>query len=185
MPSQEYWSTFFDAAGIFTEIKVHPAKHIAELGAGYGLFTFPLADRCERLTTFDIDAGLCVALQAQLQTLGIMNVDVVEGDFFDGKLLRSKGQFDAVVLFNIVHMENPPILIRELKAAMQPNGLVYLLHWRTDIETPRGPSLAIRSSPEQCRKWFAECGFNCIRELLPRSAPFHFAQVYSIVDKGF
>jgi hypothetical protein len=25
-----------------------------------------------------------------------------------------------------------------------------IIHWRSDIETPRGPALEIRPSPEQC-----------------------------------
>lgn len=180
MPPLEYWQTFFNARLLLAELELDSSSHAIELGAGYGLFTFPLAERCERLTTFEIDPVLCDALRDECLTRRTENINIVQGDFFDGRLLRSLGPFDAAVLFNIVHMENPPAMIRELKTAMQADGLVYLLHWRTDIDTPRGPSLAIRSTPEQCRNWFSECGFRCLRELLPLSAPFHFAQIFSI-----
>lgn len=184
MPTSEYWSTFFEPEGLLDEFGFIEHARIIEFGAGYGDFTVPLARRCQSLTTFEISPELCTALSERLRREQVLNVSIVEGNFFDRNLLCSQGTFDAVVLFNIVHMENPPVLIRELRTVMRPEGLVYLLHWRTDLETPRGPSLAIRSSPEQCRNWFAECGFGCTRELLPKSAAFHFAQVYSIVDKG-
>lgn len=183
MPSSEYWSTFFQPQSLLDELGLKGHARILELGAGYGHFTRPLARRCRSLTTVEIEPSLCSELAEHLRRERISNVSIVAGDFYDRNLLYSHSKFDAAVVFNIIHMENPVTLLRELAALLLPEGLVYLLHWRTDIETPRGPSLAIRSSPEQCRKWFAECGFDCTRELLPQSAPFHFAQVYSIVDR--
>ncbi len=183
MPSSEYWSTFFDPEKLLDEFGLKQHERILELGAGYGHFTIPLARRCQSLTTFEIEPGLCAKLEERLRRESLSNFWIVEGDFLDRNLLCSHGKFDAVILFNIVHMENPPVLLRELKSVIQSDGLVYLLHWRTDISTPRGPSLEIRSTPVQCKKWFAECGFVCVRELLPEAAPFHFAQVFSIAGE--
>lgn len=184
MPRSEYWSTFFEPENLLDEFGLIEHTRILELGAGYGHFTVPLARRCQSLTTFEISSELCTALDERLRCEQVPNVSIVEGDFFDPNLLCSRGTFDAMVLFNIVHMENPPALIRKLQSVMRRNASVYVLHWRTDIETPRGPSLTIRSSPEQCKKWFLECGLTCVRELLPSSTPFHFAQVYSHAGKG-
>jgi hypothetical protein len=92
------------------------------------------------------------------------------------------GKFDAAVLFNIIHMEDPVGFLRLLASVMEIGSKAFVLHWRTDIPTPRGPSLAIRSSPSECRGWFRDAGFAFERELFPKDAPFHFAQIYSYKD---
>jgi hypothetical protein len=56
---------------------------------------------------------------------------------------------DAVLLFNILHCEQPVRLLRHAANALRPGGKVLVIHWRCDIPTPRGPSAAIRPSPQQ------------------------------------
>jgi hypothetical protein len=51
-----------------------------------------------------------------------------------------------------------------------------MIHWRSDIPIPRGPSLAIRPTPDQCREWMAAAGFHTIESVvLQRCCPFHFS----------
>lgn len=182
MPPTDYWRTFFDPASLLEEVAFRKCQRVLELGAGYGLFTLPLASYCQSLTTIEIDGNLCDELRSILLSQKCDNVVVVEGDFTDTQLLTSCGNFDGVVLFNILHMEDPPQLLNCLRSVMSTGCRVYVLHWRTDIETPRGPSLVIRSTPEQCRSWFADCGFSLVRELFPVASPYHFAHVYRLGD---
>lgn len=184
MPALDLWRSFFEPTALLEEIGFGGFERVLELGAGYGLFTLPLASLCSRLTAIEIDRNLCTELRSVLKSKQCDNVCVVDGDFTNAHLFDLRVSFDAVVLFNILHMENPMELLDRLRLVMATTCKCFVLHWRTDIPTPRGPSLAIRSTPEQCRAWFAECGFKCERELFPSSAPFHFAQVFSIAIEG-
>jgi hypothetical protein len=59
---------------------------------------------------------------------------------------------DAVLLFNILHCDQPIGLLRHAANALRDGGQVLAIHWRHD-ETPRGPSLEIRPRPEQIIEW--------------------------------
>ena len=36
---------------------------------------------------------------------------------------------------------------------LKDDGIISIIHWRSDIQTPRGPSLDIRPKPQDCEKW--------------------------------
>jgi len=69
-----------------------------------------------------------------------------------------------VLLFNILHIEDPVALLREAYRALRPDGTAGILHWNHDPATPRGPSLDIRPRPGQCRAWAEQAGFEFVRD---------------------
>lgn len=71
--------------------------------------------------------------------------------------------------------KTPLALLREAHRILRPGGSLSVIHWRSDIETPRGPPLAIRPTPEQCACWLAETGFEPVVHVdLAQAAPYHF-----------
>jgi SAM-dependent methyltransferase len=178
MPPRELWSSFFDVESLLDEIEVGLPPTMLELGAGYGLFTLPLARRCGRMTTVEIDSSLCAELSDRIAKQGQPNITIANFDFFDHERLSKLGSFDAIVLFNILHMEKPDAFLETIHDVAAPDCRVHVLHWRTDIETPRGPSLPIRSTPEECKVWFGSSGFELLAHFNSSAAPFHFVQQY-------
>jgi hypothetical protein len=58
---------------------------------------------------------------------------------------------------------------------LQPGGRLSVIHWRSDIPTPRGPTLAIRPTPQQCKAWMTEAGFRLIEDVdLSPCCQYHF-----------
>jgi hypothetical protein len=49
-------------------------------------------------------------------------------------------------------------LLREAARILRPAGTVAVIHWRTDIDTPRGPTADIRPSAAQIAAWADETG---------------------------
>ena len=90
----------------------------------------------------------------------------------EGSGLADSG-VDYVMLFNILHAEDPGRLLREAYRILASNGLIGVMHWNYDPKTPRGPSLEIRPRPEDCRKWMTEENFKIATDLVDLP-PYHY-----------
>lgn len=82
------------------------------------------------------------------------------------------------MIYNLLHIDNPVALLREARRVLRDGGRLSVMHWRSDIPTPRGPPLAIRPSSDQCLAWIAEAGLSDPQMVdLSPSCPFHFGIV--------
>ncbi|HMP08315.1 MAG TPA: class I SAM-dependent methyltransferase, partial [Lacipirellulaceae bacterium] len=127
MPAEEYWESLFDVPLILSRLEIARYGDVAELGCGYGTFTVPAA-RAIRGTLYAFDVDSDMVDRTRERTAGLRVIcqqrDVMESGF--GR------QVDAVMLFNILHVERPVDLLRHAATAA-PTVLV--VHWRYG-ETP-------------------------------------------------
>lgn len=180
MPEADYWSTFFRPEGVLaTLVDIHNGRETAvEFGSGYGTFTLPLAGLTGgRVLGLDIEPGLVADLRTEAARAGLTHLSVVKRDFVAAGTGLADASVDRVLLYNILHIEDPVALLREAFRILRPGGSASVIHWRSDIPTPRGPSLAIRPSPEQCLAWAEEAGFRGEVREIGESAPYHFGLV--------
>jgi SAM-dependent methyltransferase len=151
MPEESHWEKLLDVELILRRLKLdgHLGDAV-ELGCGYGTFTIPVAQRISGvLRTYDIDADKVERTSRRAESAGLRNVICEQRDVFeDGFGVANESQ-DACLLFNILHCEEPVRLLREAARVIRPNGFAYVIHWRLDPATPRGPNLEIRPRPEQ------------------------------------
>jgi SAM-dependent methyltransferase len=178
MPDEDYWASFFAPEGILDRLLVAPEDgfDLIEFGCGYGTFTLPAARRTRgRVTALDIEPAMVDLVRQRAERSGLTNIRAAVRDFVDhGTDLQSASQGHAMI-FNLLHIEAPLVLLREAWRTLQPGGIVSVIHWRSDIETPRGPPLAIRPRPEHCAAWLADAGFTAVRHIdLGTAAPYHF-----------
>lgn len=137
---------------------------MVEFGCGYGTFTIPTAARVPgRVFAIDIEPQLVGETVAKAEAAGLSNVVGVVRDFVADGCGVPDGSVGAALLFNILHIENPVGLLREAHRALAPGGTAALIHWRTDVETPRGPPMSIRPSAAQCRAWGEAAGLEFVR----------------------
>jgi SAM-dependent methyltransferase len=160
MPPQDYWETLFDVPGILDAFGFGPATgDVAELGCGYGTFTLPLARRIAgTVHTIDIEADMVALTRQRAAAAGLANVQAAVRDVLTDGFGPPAGSCDAALLFNILHAENPVTFLEAARAVVRPGGLVAVIHWRSDIATPRGPALEIRPRPEQIAAWAQAAG---------------------------
>ncbi len=163
MPEESYWETLVDVPLTLARFNMKQYHDVAELGCGYGTFTVPVACAISgRLTTYDIDPAMVARTRDRAEELPVVCRvrDVMESGF--------ESQVDAVLLFNILHCDDPVALLRH---AARAGERVLVTHWQPS-DTPRGPSLDIRPRPAQICDWAAEAGLKPTASFdLP---PWHF-----------
>ena len=173
MPEEVLWETFFDIDLILDRLGIDGnVRDVVELGCGYGTFTVAVARRisgtCE---AFDIEPTMVNRTQSRAAETGISNVVCRLRDVFSQGFGGGSASRDACLLFNILHCEEPVRILTEAARVVRPGGFVHVIHWRRDIDTPRGPGLDIRPDPGQIIDWALQTGqlepAGSIVELLP------------------
>jgi len=162
MPHKEMWEGFFSPAQILAVMGLgEDVMDAAEFGCGYGTFTIPAAKTIRgTVRAIDIDAEMIAGTKEAAAKAGVKNIHAIRRDFaVKGTGLKDES-VDYVMLFNILHIDNPGAMLREAWRILRGGGKLGVIHWNYDPATPRGPSMDIRPKPEQCIQWAQEAGFS-------------------------
>jgi len=81
-----------------------------------------------------LEAAQINAQKKQLSNVHFCLRDIVE----QGTGLESNS-VAMVLLFNILHFDEKRVMLKEATRILRHGGVVAIIHWRKDIETPRGP----------------------------------------------
>jgi len=177
MPEREMWGKFFNPQKILKTLGINNnIQDIVEFGCGYGTFTIPAAKMIKgKIYALDIEPEMIRITAEEAKKQGLSNIETLQRDFMaDGSGLKDEA-VDYVMLFNILHLENPKALLKEARRILKKDGRLAIVHWNYDSSTPRGPSMDIRPRPEQCIQWAEDVGFaNPLRYDLK---PYHYGIV--------
>jgi ubiquinone/menaquinone biosynthesis C-methylase UbiE len=113
---------------------------------------------------------------ARARQAGLTNVTLAEHDFVARRLGAADESADYVMLFNILHAEQPDRLLAEARRVLRPEGTLAIMHWNYDASTPRGPTMDIRPRPEQCLSWARLAGFRDETGVI-ELPPYHYGAV--------
>jgi SAM-dependent methyltransferase len=179
MPPVELWEGFFDPDSTLEAFGCGGLPgDVVEFGCGYGTFTIAAARRVTGIVyASDIDPAMVGATIDRAAQAGVCNVVVEARDLISEGCGRPDASVSFVMLFNILHIEDPLSLLREAQRVLRPGGIAGIVHWRRDIETPRGPSLEIRPSPVQCRAWAEQAGLRWRSSPDLPNSPWHWGMV--------
>jgi SAM-dependent methyltransferase len=161
MPDRSTWEGFFSPADILEKLGMDgQVKDVAEFGSGYGTFTIPAAKLIKGVVyALDIEPDMINITNAEAMKQALGNVRAMVRDLLaDGSGLPNQS-VDYAMLFNILHLENPELLVKEAYRVVKDSGKLGIIHWNYDSSTPRGPSMDIRVKPEQCIDWATKGGF--------------------------
>lgn len=185
MPEQDQWEEFFDPELILDELGLtSECADVVEFGCGYGTFTLAAASRIRgTLHALDVEVEILAAAAARATECGLSNIEFTLRDFITNGSGLPDSSVDYAMLFNILHCAHPVGLLREAWRTLTAGGTLAIVHWNHDDETPRGPPMAIRPRPEQCRQWAEAAGFGSAGQVrnLP---PHHYGMTLRKPDRG-
>jgi len=166
MPERKLWESFFDPVKILSTLDLNSqAQDVVEFGCGYGTFTIPAAKIIKgKIYALDIDPEMMRMTNEEANENGLKNVQTILRDFIKKGSGLPDESIDYVMLFNILHLENPLILINEARRVLKNGGMLGIIHWNYDPTTPRGPSMDIRPKPQDCIRWAKSAGFSDPRQ---------------------
>ena len=179
MPSEEVWCSFFDVEGILNRMLINlQVVDAVDIACGYGTFAIPAAQRIRGVMyAIDIDPEMIQIVKEKSRRLKLTNVRLITKDLLHEDSGLDDDSVDYVMLFNILHLEQPLILLREALRVLKRGGRVGIIHWVRDSRTPRGPPLDMRPTVEQCVRWCLHAGFAAGSDISMELKPYHFGLV--------
>jgi len=184
MPVEEQWDSYFEPSVILEQLGIDKKTvDVVDFGSGYGTFTIPAAELISgKVYALDIEPSMISSIEKKAKEHNLQNVVPILCDFMSEGSGLSDSSVDFVMLFNILHLEEPTILLKEAFRILNPSGRVGIIHWNYDPKTPRGPPMNIRPKPEQIIQWAESVGF--IFERQSDLKPYHYAIIVRKLSKS-
>jgi ubiquinone/menaquinone biosynthesis C-methylase UbiE len=180
MPEERVWNDFFNTELILSELQIDSQiNDLVEIGSGYGTFTIPAARLIKgKLYAFDIESEMIDYLNKKLANHQIDNVIPEQRDILTQTTGLADNSVDYVMLFNILHHVSPAEFLDESYRILKQTGKIGIIHWRSDISTPRGPAMSMRPKPERIIAMIDSKRFNIIKTPFILE-PYHYGLIIS------
>lgn len=175
MPAEKMWDSFFNPKEILLKLELNEeVKDVVEFGSGYGTFSLIAALLIKgNLYAIDIEKRMIELLQKKIEEKNISNIKIIQRDFVAEGTGLKNNTVDYVMMFNILHAEEPEKLLHEAYRVLRSGGKIGVIHWIYSADTPRGPSLDMRPKPEQCIEWLINTGYMVKKDIIDLP-PYHY-----------
>jgi SAM-dependent methyltransferase len=155
---------FLPPDAVLNALPLSPGIVIADVGAGTGYFSFPLAKAIGtggRLFAVDIQDEMLSLLRQKLNRADAPdNIVLVHGEAKATTLVDHS--CDLVFLANVWHeIPDHAAALQETRRILKANGTLAILDWRPDTEHPPGPPLEHRIPAQDVCRDLRSHGFRC------------------------
>ena len=143
LPARRIWLPPADVLGAMA---VHSGQTVADVGAGTGYFSLPLADVVGpqgKVYAVDAQNEMLLLLRQKLDEATISNVELIHAEAVNTSLPRSS--CDLFFAANVWHeFEDHAAVLKEAARVLKVGGQIAILDWRTDAPPEPGPPVAHR-----------------------------------------
>lgn len=149
-------------------IELQPGQVVADIGAGTGVFSVPLARAVGSTGTVlavEVDAGFLPMIDEKAREAGLGNIQTVLGEFEDPKLPRR--DVDVAFFHDVLHhVEQRQAYLVTVASYMAPGSRIVVVDYDMNKPgVPHGNQPEMLISPQQVAEWMANAGFEVTREI--------------------
>lgn len=149
-------------AEVITRLKLKAGMQVADIGAGTGYFSIPIAREIlplGRVRAVDVAPEMLAKLKAKLDLPDAPdNIDLVQGEATETTLAADS--CDLVLMANVWHeVDDRRAALDEARRILHKSGLLAILDWRPDVDRPPGPRIEHRISPDAARAELDQAGW--------------------------
>jgi ubiquinone/menaquinone biosynthesis C-methylase UbiE len=164
VPPQEYAKALeapervarLQVAKVIATLELKPGMKVADLGAGSGLFTRPMAKAVAPATVYavDIQPALLSILDKSAKDAGLSNVVTIVGDPDDPKL---REPVDVMLICDALHhIANPATYLKAIRKYQAPGGRLAVIDYASNW--PEGHE-KMQFTRAQFEGWMKEAGW--------------------------
>jgi ubiquinone/menaquinone biosynthesis C-methylase UbiE len=150
---------------VLTALSLKPGEVIADIGAGSGYFTFPIAHHLGpegKVYAVDVSPDMILHLNRRIRDLKTTNVVTVLADPDDPLLPeQSVNRFFICDVWH--HVENPSKYLGMIKKVLKPGGQVIMIDFQKK-ELPFGPPMEMKIARKDLIKQMESNGFRLAKE---------------------
>ena len=170
----EEWLKTLDSAKRVAGLKVDaavaalhlkPGSVVADIGAGSGVFTLPLAKAITatgRVYAVDIEQGLVDHIGKLAKEAKATHVVPVLGKFTDPALPAR--DVDLAFIYDVLHhIENRAEYLKNLAVYLKPAGRIAVIDFHPELG-PHKNAPALQITRDQTKAWMAAAGFKPVAE---------------------
>lgn len=146
---------------------------VADVGCGPGFFTLPAAEivgPAGRVYAIDISRQVLKSVREKARDARLNNIETVLAEESSVPLPDGAVQF-ALLAFVLHEAVQPGAFAHEVARLLAPGGRLLLLEWKKE-ETPAGPPLRDRLTPEECEGWLVGSGLRIVERSEPNA--YHY-----------
>jgi ubiquinone/menaquinone biosynthesis C-methylase UbiE len=145
-------------AEVIAKLNLKPTDVVADLGAGTGLFSLPLAKAVPsgRVYSVELDEGFLSQIRGKANAESVTNIVPVLGKFTDPSLPAR--DVDVAFFHDVLHhVENRAAYLKSVASYLKPGARVVVIEFNpADSPHKAEPSLIV--SREQTARWMADSG---------------------------
>lgn len=172
--STEQWLKTLDSANRVAKLKIDeaiaalklsPDSVVADIGAGAGTFTVPLAKAVSgggKVYAVDIEQGLVDHIAQRAKEQKATNVLAVLGKFTDPNLPAR--DVDVAFIFDVLHhIDDRAGYLKNLAPYLKKTGRIAVIDFHPELG-PHKDDPALQLTREQTKAWMAAIGFKPVAE---------------------
>jgi ubiquinone/menaquinone biosynthesis C-methylase UbiE len=148
-------------AEVLAAMVLHSGETIADVGAGTGYFSLPLAQAVGpqgKVYAVDAQEEMLSLLRQKLDEAALANVELIHAEADNTRLTASS--CDLVFAANVWHeFDDHAAVLRESARVLKVGGRIAILDWRTDAEPVAGPPLEHRLDSSHAMDALRSSGF--------------------------
>ena len=144
---------------IIARLNLKPGNVVADLGAGSGLFAFPLGKAVGqgRVYAVELDEGFLTHMRGKAKAEGVTNVLPVLGKFTDPSFPAR--DVDVAFFHDVLHhVQDRPAYLKSVAGYVKPGGRIVVIDLNPE-QSPHREQPELVVAKEQATKWMADAGF--------------------------